>query len=346
MKKSLIVVLLMALTVMVLSCSKIEKNNSNVSSGEAQEIVTAEETSFGEQEISTNEINVITEYQLTTEPKVLPAGTDGSSGTLGTYVLFGDWPQSLKEDNVTIDGSSTVKVNGWDCYKGNDGYYYVKLTARPGSEKFNNGSYIKAGEEYFFKIEPIKWRVFSNDYQGGKLLVAENQLVCGRFDSGLNEYRIINEEYISEYNYQYSIVRAFLNGLDGTNYNVEDFSKTGFIYRAFTEKALELIKTIDVNTPKSEMTQDKVFLLTSKILSNKNYGFYGKAIEPDYKRKRMPTDLCYALSAYGTTWWLRNPSLNHEPRRDGPYCVAWDDSIGYGPVNHISGYVPALVISF
>ena len=87
MKKSLFVVLLMALTVMVLSCSKTEKNNSTESSGETQKIVKTEENSFGEQEISNNEINVITEYQLTTEPKVLPDGTDGSGG-ISKEVLF------------------------------------------------------------------------------------------------------------------------------------------------------------------------------------------------------------------------------------------------------------------
>ena len=270
------------------------------------------------------------EYQLTTEPKVLPDGTDGSGGISGTYVLFGDWPQSLKEDKVKIDESAIVNVNGWDCYKGNDGYYYVKLEAK----------------EKYYKIEPIKLRVCSQDYRGWKLLVAEKALMIMKFYSG--EYiREINDKFIYEYNYQLSGIRAYLNGLNGNAYGVEDFTGKGFLNNAFTTEATEKIKTVTVNTEGCDATEDKVFLLSLGNVTNFKYGFSSQQYADDYKRKRINTDYVRAVmgSEY-SFWWLRTPRLNSAPRRDGPYVVTDNGGIELLPDNFLNGVVPALVISF
>ena len=37
----------------------------------------------------------------------LPAGTDGSAGTSAKYVLFGEWPQTIMAEGVTIDKTKT-----------------------------------------------------------------------------------------------------------------------------------------------------------------------------------------------------------------------------------------------
>ena len=63
---------------------------------------------------------------------------DCSVDTDQNYLLFGDWPQSPKADDVTIDLNEIYKINGWDCFKGSDGFYYVKEN------------------EQFFKMEGIK----------------------------------------------------------------------------------------------------------------------------------------------------------------------------------------------
>ena len=36
-------------------------------------------------------------YQFHSTVTYLDAGTDGTAGTNGTYCLFGDWPQTIKE---------------------------------------------------------------------------------------------------------------------------------------------------------------------------------------------------------------------------------------------------------
>ena len=120
---------------------------------------------------------------LTEEPILLKEGTDGTAGTSGKYVLFGDWPQSIKADNVSIDESKTYKVHGWECYKGSDGYYYVKAIAKPSkyvkNPTFSNGENIIKGNSYYFKMESIKWRILDNNYGGGKLLLSEQALTAG-----------------------------------------------------------------------------------------------------------------------------------------------------------------------
>ena len=56
------------------------------------------------------------EYQFHETVEYLPAGTDGTAGTTGTYVLFGDWPQTIKAQNVEIDTTRTMTRGGFTFY--------------------------------------------------------------------------------------------------------------------------------------------------------------------------------------------------------------------------------------
>ena len=57
----------------------------------------------------------------------LPAGsTDGSFGTSGEYVLFGDYPQNLLDNTVTVDENKTMKMGNETVYVGSDGNLYYK----------------------------------------------------------------------------------------------------------------------------------------------------------------------------------------------------------------------------
>ena len=133
-------------------------------------------------------------------------GTDGSAGTNGQYVLFGVWPQSKKADSIKIDNSKSEKINGWVCYKGSDNSYYVKVTSKPYDDyKFNDGSVIESGKDYYFRLDPIKWRVVDNNYQDGKLLVSEYILCSGSF-SAADKDRKINGQKINLNNYEKSSV--------------------------------------------------------------------------------------------------------------------------------------------
>lgn len=94
-------------------------------------------------------------YNFHNQIEKLPIGTDGTAGTTGEYILFGDYPQSKKTNDVIIDYDKTYIIGGIEYNKGNDGELYAFGT---------------------YKMEPIKWRVMSKDENGKAILLAENIL--------------------------------------------------------------------------------------------------------------------------------------------------------------------------
>ena len=310
-------------------------------------------------------------------PHVLPLGTDGSGGTECVYVLFGNWPQTVKEDNVTLS-TKIEKINGWNCYKGSDNFYYVKEVSNVSVGKFNNGVPIEKDKEYYFKLEPIKWRILENNYQNGKLLLSENVLVNSCFDIHCYKdgkiWEVIKREIegITVYpnNYKYSTVRSYLNGLNGNSYSVEDFTGKGFIDKAFTSEAIEKINTVMVDNGAEstidignnlnnaenyicENTEDKIFLLSEKEVTDNSYGF-GNYNEYDISRIRQTTDYSRVTGAYSCRdegyknncwWWLRSPVFNDCIHARHVYYKGTANN--YRDIYYVyGGIVPALSISF
>ena len=275
-------------------------------------------------------------YKLTEDVIILPKGTDGTRGKESQYVLFGDWPQSLKENNVYVDISKSSNINGWECYKGNDGYYYTKANDR----------------DAFYKIEPIKWCVISDEYQGGKLLLAEDCLYYTYFyESDYGEpLREIDGKIIENYDYKYSDIRAWLNGLDGSSYKAGDFRKSGMLYTAFTKNAIDKINTVEIKTIDNEIIKDKLFLLEDEQVANDKLGFSSQS-DAHFTRVKKTTDFCrmlYKETRQNLTgeWWLRTPRLNCGPREEGPSTVFKDGKLRHNIARARACVVPALSVSF
>ena len=141
------------------------------------------------------------------------SGADGSAGTSGTYVCFGDWPKTIKADGVSVNESKSVQVGANTYYKGSDGAWYAKQQekANGSNYKYSDNTAVaqnSANSFKYFKVEPIKCRVVTTDYNGSgkKLLLAENILINCRYDDNKN-------------NYENSEIRGYLNG---------DFYNTAF----------------------------------------------------------------------------------------------------------------------
>lgn len=367
---------------------------------------------------------------------VLPKGTDGTVGTDGVYVYFGDWPQTIKADDVTIDEEESIIMGSNIYYKGSDGNYYVRCLEDASSNElyYSNQTPVltKESNSYkYFKIEPIKWRVIDTNFDhdlnagtpGKKLLFAEtiltgninfydyehkkrlddvqkqkyNQLQklkpTGLLDALssklLNE--IINGGSIYPNNYKHSKVRAFLNGLsyeirpdDSPVQSLNNmYAGKGFLQTAFTDKAQLLIEvtTVDnsvdsagyqyylqtdtfysANDYSCENTYDKVFLLSNKERSNKNYNLYISVYKlTDYAKANY---VWYKYN-YGK-YFLRSPLYQPEWIEDYCYkvevsdnreeingclqvtshgCIHTGDRIGADSYNKI-GIVPAIVVDF
>lgn len=234
----------------------------------------------------------------------------GDSVENGIYVTFGVWPQTryaAVESNFNAQKPSCV-VNGWDCYMDEAGEYYVKTTAKPYTEydkpQFDDGTTIGTSD-YYFKLEPIKWRVLTNTYTDaagkgqGKLLLSEKALdtVPYFYYEKQNGTRQIKDEQgiqqeIYNDNYKYSEIRAWLNGLtyiNPDNNENNNYLDNGFMQKAFTSEAIaEISETLVDNSPESTFvenkppftnefacpnTKDKIFLLSGQEATNPEYKF-------------------------------------------------------------------------
>ena len=211
---------------------------------------------------------------------VLPAGTDGSVGKGGTYVLFGDWPQSIMAAGVTVDESQVAVAGAHTYFKGSDGAWYMKVMENkssgyegPNGFRYSDGTRVQTSYKKscrYFKVEPIKWRVLTNNYNGSgkKLLLAEAALTNEQFCDTWGDFakfrsvegnhysfnldvtlrQLENGTYIHHNNYEHSRLRAFLNGIayiqgDDEIYRKglkpytrinEEFVGRGFLQTAFT----------------------------------------------------------------------------------------------------------------
>lgn len=257
------------------------------------------------------------------------------------YIYFGEYPQTLKADNVTI--TATTDSRGY--YLGSDNAYYTKVTADPygNGYTFSDGSTVTDGTVYYFKVEPILWRILSQN-DDTALILCDSIIANKAFDA-YNDGNYSN-------NYAESDIRAWLNA---------EFYNTAF---TALEQELILTTTVDNSVASTgynpnlyacENTNDKVFLLNYAEVTNSAYGFVSSYSTYDNARQMQTSDYSRAKGAYMDTstdyygngyWWLRSPSFfnsfNARYIFDDGYV---DNYYSYDDVSSTSfGVVPALQI--
>ena len=308
-------------------------------------------------------------YEFTNEPQILTNyESPNSTGDEYIYVAFGDWPQKIKASDVTVDESKSKQMGMFTAYLGSDGNYYVKEkeNAYGSGDEYQYSDGTQAGQggtsEKWFKVEPIVWRVLTEDYNStGQALLLAEKILIGRieWDDNYNNYR---ESYI----------RKWLNGNSGSEKKSDYSGDAGFLQTAFTTGAQGLIALTTVdnseettnpdgkatlwNDGKNEhacgYTEDKIFLLSEQEATKEEYDFdVYDALGEGNTRIRVTTDYAKATGAYqnstdgcGGWWWLRSPSSG-----DGSLVRHISDA-GYAFCNVIvrsldGGVVPALSIS-
>ncbi len=232
------------------------------------------------------------------------------------YIYFGEYPQSLKTADVTI--TETTDSRGY--YLGSDGCYYAKVTARPKGTNYSfaNGETITNNGVYYFKVEPIRWRILFEE-NGEAFLLCDSIIANMAYQSSY--YTIGNFDYTTANgapegtfanNYEYSEVRAWLNN--------------AFYENAFSalEQSAILTTTVDNSVASTGYTdnlcacndtEDKVFLLSYAEATSVGYGF-SSSPSNDEARYMVTSDYSRATGAYMSPfsstygngyWWLRSP---------------------------------------
>ena len=200
-------------------------------------------------------------------------------------MLFGEWPQTIKAADVTVDESVYKVVGAFTYYKGDDGAWYVKQQEKSLYYFFySDGTKVKEETDNsyrYFKVEPIKWCILTDNYDGKKLLLAENILInCQFYDFDISRYNttdarsfnnrvnlFIRNNDIYPNNYKESKIRAYLNGLsyiikDPTSDSQENnnfFMRKGFLQTAFNSEQQSIIANTIIDN--SEITKGSIFYL-------------------------------------------------------------------------------------
>lgn len=296
-----------------------------------------------------------------------------SSYSVGDTITYGSYPQSRVTDEAIIDGLDSQSLS-WKSYnyysgtgKGYDGNmkpsdymkyadivfngnkyravtfskYRPRFTGYTSSSsdtrQYDNGYYT--GNVYYFKYEPLKWRVL--DASTG-LVVCDSVIDSQAYNNYILYSNYEDDEYYGDSgknhyasDWENSSLRKWLN---------EDFYNTAFsklqqdrIQKLTRENKSSLDSKYDSNP-----TSDKITLLSYWDAENTSYGFSSS-------RQRKGTDYakCQGLrvntsSDYGgnSTWWLRSPSS------DSRYATAvgydgWADSYYCNVDSTYLGVVPA-----
>lgn len=230
----------------------------------------------------------------------------------GKTIKYGLYPQTNVNDEsliASLNSLTATESNGWYLF---DGGYYAKLIATPRTDKykFDNGALIVKKTTYWFKCEPIVWKVLSNN-DGECYVLSSASLDVGKYFS-YPANRTIDGQTITSSNYKYSDVRKWLN----TDFYNSAFALNNSHIETTNVDNSAATTISDTNTYICEDTQDKVFLPSYKDYTNSSYGFY-KAMGATETRYSKTTDWTRARGvslatqtgeyAYNGYYWTRSP---------------------------------------
>ena len=235
---------------------------------------------------------------------------------------YGLYPQTHIKNEVLISALENLYVEGeWTLY--NDTYYCKQTAANEWYGVFDDGIDIVVGESYWFKCEPIKWRVLS-DYYGELLLLSD--LVIDAHIFGENYTGQQNDRYAS--NYEYSEMRCWLNG---------NFYDNAFALDDTYIETTEVDNWVD-SKYNCNNTDDKVFLFSKTELDTYLGTYSANRIckSSDYARV-----FDYDMDDEYASYFTRTPTKDNAVgivNPDGNYFT------GYNNVDIVYGVRPLITV--
>ena len=242
----------------------------------------------------------------------------------GKKITYGLYPQKNVNNFSLVsalNALTTPESNGWYLYEGD---YYAKVSASPynSSYKFGNGTTISSGTTYWFKCEPITWKVLSNT--NDEYYIVSFDLLDVHCYYNLSTNRTIDGQTAYPNNYKYSDIRTWLN---------EDFYNSAFALgnshiQTTTVDNSAFTTASESNKYACDNTEDKVFLPSYQDYTNSSYGF---STSTSFTNTRYceTTDWARARGAYYYNYsdstaycgkgryWTRSPDI------DSSSCAVW-----------------------
>lgn len=306
--------------------------------------------------------------------------TDGnpsiSDSNIDNVIFFGEYPQSQVTDSAVIDALTTnagtlpteLYSANWQSYE----YYisgkivnfmwYIDIEYNGGKYRgvyfnsyrpsiivsdsskdtsFQDDNGYHANTVYWFKYEPIKWKILTES-DGKAFLLADIALDSQEYYfTSSGSTREINGATVYENNYAYSTIRSWLN---------ETFYNTAF---SDLEKQAILSTIVDnsevstgySNHPYScENTCDKVFLPSYAEIEGYLTGGTLERSSSDYAKSQGCEVSRLSGKEGNCWWWLRSPHYANSCRVS--YIYYGGNVRYYHYVYSVgSGIVPALWIS-
>lgn len=274
-----------------------------------------------------------------------------------TYMYLGYYPQREVLDTKTLAALkqiSSTNERGYLEYDGKEFYKYTVVNnhiyaedAQAGDGTFYYGTGYEPGTTHYFLVEPICWKVVQYDSETNQYILISANIIDSDCFSHHKKAYVVNEETVYPSNYEYSDIRAYLNG--------------DFIQITFTTEEQSWIMPVTNNNKcpyayiaeetQSADTIDLVWLLSYQQVTSARYGFKPDGT-CDATRTIKASDLANAKGlikhnvegVISSIWLTRN---SHEYARDYISYVGYDglaSKVFYPDAQNV-GIRPAVVIT-
>jgi hypothetical protein len=333
--------LLLLVAILISSCAQISSSENSGSSGSSIGSYTERPITKGDTyQFGTYPQSKVTDATVT--DATLLSTLNAASGTLPTSANSQAWTSY----GYYISGSVSSYMWYIDITDATEEYRGVYFTSyRPyrttstSSNTYQDNNGYNRGTVYWFKYEPITWRVL--DVQSNRAFLMADLVLDSQDYHYSTSNRTIGGSRVYANNYKESHIRSWLN---------DNFYNTAF---TAAEKARIQTTTVDNsaastgysrNSYACANTSDQVFLLSYAEATSETYGLSTKTA-----RQLKPSAYAQSQGVYtykgNSDWWLRSPC------RYNAYYTRYVNFIGnviydYSSVHLANGgVVPALWIS-
>ena len=270
-------------------------------------------------------INVSISFDFTDET------TYTMSGTTKGFVNMGKYPQTYVGDamNAELEAWYTDQpvVETYTAYKGHtsgtlnepvvynayeyiDGNTYCQVPeadpSNSGAKTFNDGTTIVNGKTYWFKVEPIQWRVLTQNYTDTENTTPVSYLLSEYVLSANTTFNpSTNNTNHTHYSAETNALRPFLNEVFYSDaFTAEE--KALIAQRTLIDADLDATKHGQTNPNDSSLTiapteKLNVFAPSYYDMINTDYGFNSSYSNQDQQRRASATDFAMANYVYKTT---------------------------------------------